>query len=263
MRRLIFFTLGVLITSIIHAQPQDQLINNIKKNGQIKFCIWPEFQQRYDVNKKSEAVKILDVDMALHFSKELAVKPNFITSSPDIIVEQLIKGVCDVAMYGIPITDTMSKLIRFTKPVFVTDLYAITNQYNRRIKTWDDLKASKSIILIKKNSSYEAMVRARFKDAKVQSVNFDLLTENAVESGRADAIITDYLDGKNMFMSKEWTKILMPPQIYQRTLYAYASRLDAPVLGERLDKFVKDVKRDGRLVEAAKTHQLESLVVTR
>ncbi len=258
-----FFTVGFLTATIVYSQPEDQSINHIKKTGQINVCIWPEFHQKYDINKKTETVKMLDVDMALHFANELAVKPNYIISSPTRIVDQLTGGVCDVAMFGVPITDALSKLIRFTKPVFFTDLYAVTNQYNRRIKAWDDLKTSKSIILIKKDSSYEATVRGRFKNTTVQSVNFGLPTENAVESGRADAIITDYLDGKNLLMSKEWAKILTPPQIYQRTLYAYASRLDAPVLGERLDKFVKDVKRDGRLVNAAKTHQLESLVVTR
>lgn len=263
MRRLIFITVGLLTATAIYAQSEDRLMNEIKKSGQLKVCVWPDFHQIKDRNKKIEAHNILDADMAFQFSKELSVVPNFVISSPAQIVEQLNKGVCDVAMYGVPISDDLNKLIRFTKPVFVTDLYAVTNKYNRRINGWSDLKSAKSIILVQRGSSYENTVQERFGGAKVQSVNFDLMTENAIESGRADAIVTDYIYSKNWLTSKEWASILTPPQIYQRTLYAYASRLDAPALGERLDQFVKDVKRDGRLVDAAKMHQLESLVITR
>ena len=55
-------------------------------------------------------------------------------------------------------------------------------------------------------------------------------------------------------------RLIAPPGTFHVTPYAYAlAQGDAPWLA-RIERFVTDIKRDGRLREAARRHKLEPIV---
>jgi cyclohexadienyl dehydratase len=56
--------------------------------------------------------------------------------------------------------------------------------------------------------------------------------------------------------------VITPPSPYHLTPYAYAVRPDDDLWLARMDRFVSDIQRDGRLMSAATRHQLSPMVVT-
>ena len=84
--------------------------------------------------------------------------------------------------------------------------------------------------------------------------------ENEVESGRADAFMTDYPYGKRMLDMTGWARMVAPPRSFHLTDYAYALAPGDASLKERVDRFMDGIKADGRLRQFARKHRLEILI---
>ena len=82
-----------------------------------------------------------------------------------------------------------------------------------------------------------------------------------MESGRADAFITDYPYSQRMLMNTDWARIISPEQPIQMTSYAYAVPKGDETWLNRVNQFVRDIKKDGRLERAAKPHNLLPMVI--
>lgn len=85
--------------------------------------------------------------------------------------------------------------------------------------------------------------------------------EREVESGRADAFITDYPYSQRMLINTDWARVIGPDQPVQVTYYAYAIPKGDEKWLARVNQFVRDIKMDGRLEIAAKPHNLLPMVV--
>ena len=83
-----------------------------------------------------------------------------------------------------------------------------------------------------------------------------------MQSGRADVFHDRFPPIANVFLANaDWARLVVPPKNYHVTSYAYAMPLDDDIWYQRMERFVRDVKRDGRLLAAAKRHKLEPIVV--
>ncbi|TAF81811.1 MAG: amino acid ABC transporter substrate-binding protein, partial [Curvibacter sp.] len=85
--------------------------------------------------------------------------------------------------------------------------------------------------------------------------------EQDVESGRADVFMTDFPFSRRMLEQTDWARLVSPSATYHLTSYAYAVVPGDATWLQRVDKFVADSKRDGRLLAAAKKNGLEPIVV--
>ena len=86
--------------------------------------------------------------------------------------------------------------------------------------------------------------------------------EREVQSGRADVFMTDYPYSRRVLDNSDWARVIAPDHPINPVSYAYAvAPGDDPWLA-RIDKFVTDIKRDGRLLNAAKAFKLEQIIIT-
>ena len=84
--------------------------------------------------------------------------------------------------------------------------------------------------------------------------------EQEVQSGRADVFMTDYPYSQRFLANADWARLVVPDSAYHITPYAYALAKGDDRWHARLEKFVSDIKRDGRLQLAAQRHQLELIL---
>jgi cyclohexadienyl dehydratase len=247
----------------LHAQTSSSRLKSIQKDGVLKVCVQNDYPGIGYISSKTQKREGLDVGMALELAKDLSVKLQFVDSTPGQVVTHLHSHRCDVAMLALTITPELSKQIRFTKPVLVSDVYGVTTHFNRRIKSWTDIDKPGSVVAVLKGSQHEQLLKQRFSQARIESQESFLISEYEVESGRADLLITDFQNSRRLLSAKDWARVVTPSDVFNRSVHAYATDLNDESWGEVLDKFVKDIKRDGRLLNMARIYNLDGMVVTR
>ena len=84
--------------------------------------------------------------------------------------------------------------------------------------------------------------------------------EEEVQAGRADAFMTDYPFAKRMLAKTDWAKLIEPKSTYFKTDYSWAIKYGDDEFYNRVEKFIKDIKEDGRLLSFAKKNALEPIV---
>jgi cyclohexadienyl dehydratase len=242
------------------ASAQTGHLERIGASKELRVCIWPDYFGISYRNPKTQQLEGIDIDLAQAFAKDLGASVKFVDSSFARLVDDLGQNKCDVAMFGIGITPARLEKLRFTKPYLVSDIYAITTKSNRRIKTWGDLDQDGVVISVAKGTLHEAVMREKLKRATLSVSATAQGREQDVESGRADVFMTDFPFSRRMLEQTDWARLVSPPSTYHLTSYAYAVAPGDDKWQTRVERFVSDVKKDGRLAGAAKRHQLEPIV---
>jgi ABC-type amino acid transport substrate-binding protein len=242
-------------------QAQTSHLDRIATSKELRVCVWPDYFGISYRNPRTMQMEGIDIDQAQSFAKDLGVALRLVDSSFAKLVDDLTQDKCDIAMFAVGITPMRVDKLRFTKPYLVSDIYAITTKSHRGIKTWADIDQPGVVVSVAKGTLHEAVMRDKLKAATL-SVNATAQgREQDVESGRADVFMTDYPFSRRMLEQTDWARLVSPPATYHLTSYAYAVAPGDDRWLARADRFVADVKRDGRLVAAAKRHQLEPIVV--
>ena len=251
-----------LSTSLpLHAQPVASHLEAILASKKVRVCIWPDYYGITFRNPKTQLLSGVDADLALELGKDLGVSVEFVDTNFASLIHDLSVNKCDVAMFSVGITPQRLEKLRFTKPTLVSDIYGITTRSNRQIKTWDDIDKSGVVVAVMKGTLHEPVMRERLKQATLKVVETPMAREQEVSSGRADVFMTDYPYSRRMLETTDWARLVSPSTTYHETPYAYAMARGDDKWAQRMDKFVSDIKSDGRLAEAAARYKLDPLVV--
>ena len=228
----------------------------------LRVCIWPDYYGITYRNPKTQQLTGIDIDLAQALARDLGakVKVHFIDSSFAKLVEDLGADHCDVAMFAIGITASRAEKLRFSSPYLKSDIYAITTKTNRRIKAWQDIDQPGMVVAVHKGTYHEQVMREKLRHATLLVADTPFAREQEVESGRADVFMTDFPYSQRMLVNADWARLLVPPSPYHLTSYAYAVAPGDERWLARIESFVHDIKRDGRLLTAARRHRLESIV---
>ena len=235
-------------------------LERIASAKELRVCIWPDYYGISYRNPKTQQLEGIDIDLAAALAKDLSATLRFVDSSFAKLVDDLTQDKCHVAMFAIGITPARLEKLRFTKPYLVSDIFAITTKSNRRIKSWTDIDQTGVVVSVAKGTLHEVVMRDKLKAATLTANATPQGREQDVESGRADVFMTDYPFSRRMLEQTDWARLVSPPSTYHLTSYAYAVAPGDDKWLARMDRFVADVKRDGRLAAAAKRHQLEPIV---
>ena len=235
-------------------------IDRIASSKELRVCIWPDYYGISYRNPKTQQLEGIDIDQAQALAKDLGVVLRFVDSSFAKLIDDLTQDKCDIAMFAIGITPARLEKLRFSKPYLVSDIFAITTKSNRRIKTWADIDQPGVVVSVAKGTLHESVMRDKLKAATLTANATPQGREQDVESGRADVFMTDYPFSRRMLEQTDWARLVSPPSTYHLTSYAYAVAPGDERWLARVERFVADVKRDGRLATAAKRHQLEPIV---
>lgn len=244
-----------------HGAPLGERLAQVRAGKVVRVCIWPDYYSITYRNPKTQQLVGIDIDMAYELGKDLGVAVQFIDSSFAKLVEDVSQDRCDIAMFAIGITPQRLEKLRFTRPHLASDIHAITTRSNRRIKEWSDIDKPGSIVAVAKGTLHEPIMREKLKHAQLLVLETSFAREQEVQSGRADVFMTDYPYGQRMLANSDWARLVTPPETYHITPYAYAMKPGDDQWYARIERFMSDIKRDGRLRSAARRHKLEPIVV--
>ncbi|MDP1636299.1 MAG: ABC transporter substrate-binding protein [Gallionellaceae bacterium] len=243
---------------------QDQPANRLERvlaGKAVRVCIWPDYYSITYRNPKTQQLSGIDIDMANELGKDLGVAVEFVDSSFAKLIDDVTGDRCDIAMFAIGITPLRSKSLRFTSPHLASDIYAITSKTNRRIKSWADIDKPGSVVAVAKGTLHEPVMKDKLKAAILLILDTPFAREQEVQSGRADVFMTDYPYSQRFLANADWARLVSPPGTYHITPYAYAMQPGDDVWHARIEHFVAEVKRDGRLMTSAKRHKLDPIAV--
>ncbi len=252
------------IALILATQPAWALESRLERiiaAGRLQVCIWPDYYGISWRDPKTQALAGIDVDLAHELAKDLRVKPEFVDSSFAQLIDDLTQDRCDIAMFAVGITPQRQERLRFTRPHLASDIYAITTKSNRRIRNWDDIDRPGVVVVVAKGTLHEPVMRARLRRATLLVTATTQGREQEVESGRADVFMTDYPFSRRMLETTDWARLVAPPETWHITPYAYAVKPGDDRWYARIERFMSDVKRDGRLAAAARRHKLDPILV--
>ena len=228
---------------------------------ELRVCIWPSYYNITYRNPKTRTLSGIDIDIAQFLAQELNVRLRFIDSSFALLADNLAGDRCDIAMHAVGITADRKRKMQFTQPYLRSDLYAIVPRANTVVREWADLDRPGRVIAVQAGTWMEPAVKSRLKHAQLLLVAAPMTRENEVESGRADAFLTDFPYGQKVVDTTEWAKIIGPAKPYLLTDYAYALPLGDDSLRNRVDQFVSAIRNDGRLAELARKYNLDPILI--
>jgi ABC-type amino acid transport substrate-binding protein len=259
--KLVLLSAVVCLPLAAHAQnkPVSHLAQ-IQAAKAVRVCIWPDYYSITYRNPKTQALSGIDIDLANALGKDLGVGVQFVDSSFARLIDDLTQDRCDVAMFAIGITPGRAEKLRFTQPHLASDIYAVASKTNRRIKEWADIDKPESVVAVAKGTLHEPVMRERLKAAQLLVLDTPFAREQEVQSGRADVFMTDYPYSQRFLANAEWARLVSPPGVYHVTPYAYAVKPGDDAWLARLNGFVAAIKQDGRLMAAARRHQLDPIV---
>lgn len=253
---------GMCLLLAAHAAAQGNRLAEVQNRGELRVCIWPDYYGISFRNPKTHQVSGIDADMARELAKELGVRLHLVDSSFATLTDDVLKSRCDLAMFAIAITPARSAVLRFTSPHLRSDIYAITSRANRRIKSWDDIDQPGVVVAVAQGTLHEPVMCERLRHATLLVTSTAHEREKEVEAGRADVFMTDFPYSRRIQDFKAWARVLEPPAPYHLSDYAYAMKPGDDRWYDRIERFITNIQRDGRLRAAAHRYGLEPIMLT-
>jgi ABC-type amino acid transport substrate-binding protein len=236
------------------------LLEEVRRGGRVRVCIWPDYYGISYRNRRTGVLQGLDVDLAQAFAADLGVRLETVDTDFSRVVDDVSSRRCHVAMMGVGVTPARAERMAFSLPYLRSDVYAITTRANRNIRTWDDLDRPGRIVVVQRGTLMEPLMGRVLRQAQLRVVSRPGEREQEVESGRADAFITDYPYSRRMLATTDWARLVAPEKVVHLSDYAYAVPLGEPAWLERVNAFVRAIRQDGRLEQAARRHELLPII---
>lgn len=243
------------------AAETDGRLDRIVSEQQLRVCVWPDYYGISWRDPRSGDLVGIDVDLARELGRDLGVEVQFVDSAFARLFDDVLGDRCDIAMFAIGITPLRLERLRFTSPHLASDIYAITTRSNRRIRDWEDIDQPGVVVVVAQGTLHEPIMQDRLQHATLVASATPQAREQEVESGRADVFMTDFPFSRRMLDNTDWARLVTPTETYHITPYAWAIAPGDDAWHERLETFVADIKRDGRLRVAAQRHGLDPIVV--
>jgi ABC-type amino acid transport substrate-binding protein len=226
----------------------------------LRVCIWPDYYGISYRSPKTLQLSGIDIDNARALAADLGAEARFVDSSFARLVDDVAADRCDLAMFAIGITPARKEKLRFTQPHLVSDIYAITNQANRRIRSWTDIDKPETVVAVAKGTLHETVMKDKLKYAELRVLDTPHAREQEVQSGRADVFMTDYPFSRRMLDNNDWARLVTPPAAYHLTPYGWAMQPGDDRFAARVDGFLAAIKADGRLMTGARRYGLGAIV---
>ncbi|WP_247872554.1 ABC transporter substrate-binding protein [Azospirillum sp. TSO35-2] len=222
--------------------------------------MWPEYYAISFRNPRTGVLEGLDVELAAAFAGDLGVAVAYVESSFPRFIDDLLADRCDIGMFAIGATAARAAKVAFSQPYLRSGIYAVTSQASGQIGRWEDLDRAGNVVVVQKDTYMEGYARKAMTSARIVAVNRPQEREEEVQSGRADAFLTDYPYGQRMLAFQPWARLIVPDVPVQPTPYAYAVAPGDPAWLERVNAFVAHIKQDGRLESIAARYKLTPIV---
>lgn len=235
--------------------------DRVQARGEIRVCIWPDYQRISYRDPRSGQLSGLDIDLATALAADLRVKLRFVDSSFITLVQDLHNNRCDVAMFGIAMLPQRMEQLQFSTPYVQSDIHAVTTRTSRVVRQWSDIDHPGVLVGVQAGTFMEHVLRQRLRHASLVSIQLPQTRERELIAGRVDVFMTDYPYGRALIENTEWAALLTSPTPFHVLPYAHASKPGDAEWRATLNAFMARIRQDGRLDAAARRHGLESIVL--
>ncbi|MDY0396895.1 transporter substrate-binding domain-containing protein [Virgibacillus halophilus] len=187
-----------------------------------------------------------DIAVGNEIAKELGLKPAQEQYKFSAIVEGVKTGRFDAAVASHTITPERAKSVDFSDPYYYSgaQIFVRTDSH---IEKLTDLKGKE--IGLSKGSTYTSF--AEKVTDKIKTYDSDVVALQALEKGHHDAVITDFLTGKEAISNG--LKI-EGKELIDRSEQAVAVSKDNPELLEAVNKALKKMRENGKLKELSEKY---------
>ncbi len=244
-----------------NANAGDGRLEKVKSQKQLQICIWPSYYGITFRNPRDSQLRGIDIDLAKILSNDLGVTPIFVDSSFASFMDDLDADKCDIAMFGIGHTDARRARIDLTDPHLRSGMYGVTTKTNSSIRNWNDIDQPGRVVAVQKGTVMEPYMLQNAKQAAIRVIVPPDTREDEVLSGRADIFMTDYPYSLRMQVQHDWARIITPPKIVNPVDYGFAVKKGQPDWLATINGFIAQIKKDGRLLTAAKANQMDQIVI--
>lgn len=249
-----------LLTSALafshHAFARSDREQSIKDSGKLQVCIWPDYFSISYKNKKTGQLEGIDIGLSQELAKDLGVDVEYVATHFGVFMQDIQQERCDIAMFGVGITADRLPYIDYSEPYLSSGMYGVASKINPILDSWESIDQSGVIVCVQKGTYMEGAMRSSLKEAQLMAVIKNSQREIEVRSGRADVFIADYPYAQMMLQMYDWAKILTPEHSTAQFEYAYAIKKGQPQWLERVNRFVRAIKADGRLEHYAQKNNL-------
>ena len=240
---------------------QSTRLDRVLNTKELRACIWPEYYSITYRNPKTRELSGIDIAITQELAKELGVKLRYVDSNFAQLFDALEQDRCDIATHAIGITPDRLARLQFSQAYLKSGLFAVTLKNKEDLQTWDSLDQNGRVIAVAAGTLMESVMAKSLKKARLIKVQTPGAREQEVLSGRADAFMTDYPYSLRMIDLTDWAAVIPAPSSMPATDYAYAFAKGDSSLQIRVDAFLNQIKKDGRLLQFAKQNNLEPIVV--
>ena len=258
------FSLLIAVISIVLAigdANASSLLDTVKQRGELKVCIWGNYFAISFRDQRTGALSGVDIDMSQALADDLGVKRTLVDSSFADFMDNLEQGACDIAMFGVGMTEARAKRVAFSNPYLASGIYGVTTKTHRRIKTWNDIDQPGVVVAVQKGTFMEPVMASSLHNAELLVVAPPMVRETELEAGRADVFMADFPYTRRMLYQFDWAAVIEPAEPLAVTRYAYAVKQGDQAWLDRVNQFVAAVKADGRLRAAAGRYDLTRIVI--
>ncbi len=236
------------------------VLDRIQAAGSLKVCIWPDYYGITWRNPRTQQLTGIDIELSAELARDLKLKLEYVESSFPKLIEDLISDRCDIAMHAVAVLPARAEKLKFSQPYLQSDIYGITTR-SHRIKTFEDIDQPGMQVAVQAGTFMEPVMAAALKQAKLVVVKPPQTREQELEAGRVDVFMTDFPYSRRLLDNADWARLVSPTKAFHALPYAYALKPGDEAWLRRVDEFVANIKRDGRLEAAARRHGLTEIVV--
>jgi polar amino acid transport system substrate-binding protein len=188
-----------------------------------------------------------DIDVGIEMAKELGVKPVFVDTLWPSIIPALNLGRFDVIFGGMSVTPERKKKVDFADPFMTVGQTVLLNaKHEGSVKSYEDLNDSKYIVVSKPGTTGEEAVQRMISKATYETANTEIDGAMRVLEGTADAFVYDYPFNAVFAALHASDQLIFLNEPFTKEPIAWAIRKNDPDFLNWLNKFLKEIKQDGR-----------------
>jgi len=191
-----------------------------------------------------------DIDIGIEMAQELGVKPVFVDTLWPSIIPALNLGRFDIIFGGMSVTEERKKKVDFADPFMTVGQTVLLNaKHKNAVASYKDLNDPKYVVVSKPGTTGEEAVQRLISKATYETVDTEMEGAMRVLEGTADAFVYDLPFNAVFLAMHPSDQLIFLDKPFTREPIAWAIRKNDPDFLKWLNKFLKEIKQDGRFDE--------------
>ncbi|MEI2664608.1 transporter substrate-binding domain-containing protein [Rossellomorea sp. LJF3] len=238
LKSLVLLVLAALLLSACGDKATTENGAKLVEEGKFVYAASGEFKP-FSVTNDDGTMSGFDIDVAEAVAKEMGLEPEQKKFKFAGIVEGVKSGRFDVAVASHTITEDRLKEVDFSTPYYYSGPQIFVRK-DSDVETLDDLKDKE--IAVSKGSTYSDT--AKKVTDKIQAYDSDVVALEALNKGKHDAVITDFITGKEAIASG---LNIEARELIGRSEQAIAVSKDNEKLLKEVNQALEALREDGTL----------------